>query len=262
MPVGIFDSGVGGLSVVKEFMRILPEEDLVYFGDTARVPYGTKSKSAIVRFSINNILFLLKHNVKLIIAACNTVSSVALDTLQGSFKVPVLGVINSGVQQALRLTKNEKIGVIGTKATIKSNAYTQHIKRFSADTQVYSAECALFVPLVEQGWLNNAVTKQIVNIYLTPLKKKGIDTLILGCTHYPLLKTVIKQELGNRVALVDSAKQVALQAKRVLKENNLLNKGKAKATLSCYVSDESEAFKSIARQFLGFDIGRVVKCDV
>ncbi|MFH1459330.1 MAG: glutamate racemase [Candidatus Omnitrophota bacterium] len=260
-PIGIFDSGMGGLTVVKEVMRTLPQEKIIYFGDTARVPYGPKSKETVVRFSIENILFLLKHNVKMIIIACNTASSVALSIVQENFKVPVMGVITPGVKKALSITKNNRIGVIGTKTTIKSKSYEKQILKISKNTKIYSNACPLFVPLVEEGWLNRPITKIIAQEYLSPFKKKKIDTMILGCTHYPLLKPVIKDVLGTGVVLVDSAKEVAQGAKQILvKENLLATKQKSKINnISFYVSDEPENFSHLGQKFLGFALNNVKK---
>lgn len=263
-PVGIFDSGIGGLTVVKEFMRILPQEDVVYFGDTARVPYGPKSKETVLRFSIENILFLLEHNVKLIIIACNTSSSVALARVERNFKVPIIGVIRPGVEEAVRITRNKKIGIIGTRTTIKSGAYERQIKLTDPEVGVYSVSCPLFVPLVEEGGLKRDITKRITQEYLYPFKNKRVDTLILGCTHYPLLKPIIKEVLGAQVMLIDSAKQVVKQAKLILKNMDLLRKNnyKKKGRISFYVSDEPENFAQLGEKFLGFPLKQVKKINV
>ncbi|MBU1043454.1 MAG: glutamate racemase [Candidatus Omnitrophica bacterium] len=260
-PIGIFDSGMGGLTVVKEVMRNLPNEKIVYFGDTARVPYGPKSKETIIRFSIENILFLLKNNVKLIIVACNTASSVALTAIEKNFKVPIMGVIEPGVSAAVRISKNKRIGIIGTKTTIKSRAYEQQIKKINPSIQVYSVACPLFVSLVEEGWLKTKITKQIVTDYLRPLKNKDIDTIVLGCTHYPLLKPVIQDVLGKKVQLVDSARQVAYGASQILEQQGLLtNRKKAKGQNVCfYVSDEPDNFAQQGEKFLGFKLNKVRK---
>ncbi len=260
-PIGIFDSGMGGLTVVKEVLRNLPDENIIYFGDTARVPYGPKSKETIIRFSIENILFLLQHHVKLIIIACNTSSSVALSIVEQSFKVPIVGVIKPGALEAVRLTKNNRIGVIGTRTTIKSGAYREQINHLSSKAKVYGISCPLFVPLVEEGWLNSPVTKDIVREYLMPLKTKDVDTIVLGCTHYPLLKPVIQDVLGAGIRLVDSARQVAYQAKELLEKENLLAKQKKgkKADVSFYVSDEPENFAVLGRKFLGIALNNVKK---
>lgn len=260
-PIGIFDSGFGGLTAVKEVTRLLPNEQIIYFGDTARVPYGPKSRETVIRFSIENIIFLLKYKVKLIIIACNTASSVALSIVEANFKVPIIGVISPGVLEAVRVTKNNKIGVIGTRTTINSKAYEKMIKQKKPQSKVYSLECPLFVPLVEEGWIKTQITKQIAELYLHPLKRKKIDTLVLGCTHYPLLKPVINQTLGKEVTLVDSARQVARQAKEILVEQDILapRKSKRKNNLRFYVSDEPDNFAKLGERFLGFELKNVRK---
>ncbi|MBI2495672.1 MAG: glutamate racemase, partial [Candidatus Omnitrophica bacterium] len=206
-PIGVFDSGIGGLTVVKALIEELPVESIVYFGDTARVPYGTKSKHTIVKFSLENVEFLLRFGVKCIVIACNTSSSWALPTLRKYFKVPIIGVIRPGALAAVRETRNKRIGVIGTNATIQSRAYETAIQRIDPAVKVFSGSCPLFVPLVEEGWLNGAISRQVARRYLEPLARQRIDTLILGCTHYPLLASTIQQVLGSGVSLVDSAKQ-------------------------------------------------------
>ena len=208
--IGVFDSGVGGLTVVKELIRQLPFEDIIYFGDTARVPYGIKSKETIIRFSIENILFLLKQDVKLICVACNTVSSVALPIIRNHFRVPIVGVLTPGVREAVYATQNRRIGVIGTNSTIKSRAYENEIKQLNPLVKVTALTCPLFVPFVEEGWLSGKVVLEVARTYLKPLKSAGVDTVILGCTHYPLLKSVIKEVLGEKVELIDSARQVGM----------------------------------------------------
>ncbi|MDD5197145.1 MAG: glutamate racemase [Candidatus Omnitrophica bacterium] len=255
-PIGVFDSGVGGLTVVKELLRQLPHEDIVYFGDTARVPYGIKSKETVIRFSIENILFLLKHEVKFICVACNTVSSFALPEIKNHFKIPIVGVITPGAREAVYATQNKRVGVIGTKGTIKSCAYENEIKQLDPRVKVAAVACPLFVPFVEEGWLNGNVVKSVVKYYLKPLKKAGVDTLILGCTHYPLLKRLIKDEMGENVALIDSAKQVAIEVNNILASEGLLRKegtGKHKF----FVSDNPEWFSSLAERFLGRPVRNV-----
>lgn len=260
-PIGVFDSGIGGLTVVKEIMRYLPYEDIVYFGDTARVPYGTKSPNTVIKFSIENALFLLRFNVKLIVVACNTSSSYSLPILKNNFKVPVMGVINPGAEEATKITRCGRIGVIGTFATIQSAAYEKEIKKINSDLKVFSQACPLFVPLAEEGWLNDKVTYEIAKRYLKPLKDKGIDTLILGCTHYPLLKEVIKGVTGKGVALIDSAKQIACHAKEVLIWKGELSKRKKAGRYRFYVSDEPKKFAKSGERFLGQKIGFVKKVD-
>ena len=256
--IGVFDSGVGGLTVVKELIRQLPNEDIVYFGDTARVPYGIKSKETVIRFTIENILFLLKQDVKLICVACNTASSVALQVIKSHFKVPVVGVISPGVREAVYATKNKRIGVIGTKGTIKSRAYEIEIKQLDSKVKVIALACPLFVPFAEEGWLNGDVVEKVANFYLKPLKQASVDTVILGCTHYPLLKPVIKKVLGDKVTLIDSAKQVAIEVKKILASEGLLNKAKP-GKHRFFVSDNPEWFSGLAERFLGKSLKNIKK---
>jgi glutamate racemase len=259
-PIGVFDSGVGGLTVVKELLRQLPDEDIVYFGDTARVPYGIKSKETVIRFSIENILFLLKHDVKLICVACNTASSLALPEIRNHFKVPIVGVITPGVREAVYATQNKCIGVIGTKGTIRSRTYENEIKQLDPKVKVTAAACPLFVPFVEEGWLKGGVVKDVAKSYLAPLKEAKVDTVILGCTHYPLLKAVIRQVLGNDVTLIDSALQVAIEVKKILAADQGLNK-KRRARHKFYVSDNPEWFNGLAKIFLGSPLKDVRKAN-
>jgi glutamate racemase len=256
--IGVFDSGVGGLTVVKELIRQLPKENIVYFGDTARVPYGIKSKETVIRFSIENILFLLKQDVKLICVACNTVSSVALPVLKHHFKIPIVGVITPGVREAVYATRNKRIGVIGTKATIKSRTYEIQIKQLDPAVKVFAVACPLFVPFAEEGWLSGDVVLKVARTYLSPLKDAGVDTVILGCTHYPLLKPVIRKVMGEDVALIDSAKQVAIEVKKILAAEDILNYGR-RSKHKFYVSDNPEWFAGLAKRFLGKAITNVKK---
>ncbi|MDD5432227.1 MAG: glutamate racemase [Candidatus Omnitrophica bacterium] len=256
--IGVFDSGVGGLTVVKELVKQLPSEDIVYFGDTARVPYGIKSKETIIRFSIENILFLLKHDVKLICVACNTVSSLALPVIKNHFRVPIVGVITPGVREAVYATKNKRIGVIGTRGTVKSRAYELEIKQLDPKVSVTAVACPLFVPFAEEGWLAGDVVKQVAEGYLKPMKQAKVDTIILGCTHYPLLKPVIKEVMGEHVTLIDSAKQVAVEVKKILSAEDLLNK-KRSGKSRFYVSDNPEWFNGLAKRFLGYSVKNVSK---
>lgn len=251
--VGVFDSGIGGLTVVKEIIKLLPYEDIVYFGDTARVPYGIKSKPTIIKFSLENILFLLKQDVKIIVVACNTSSSVALPVLKRHFKIPIIGVISPGVKEAVYATRGGRIGVIATKATINSSAYERQIKQLNPKIKVFNQACPLFVPLAEEGWLKEKATYDIARHYLKPLKDAKIDTLILGCTHYPLLKKVFREILGRSVILIDSAAQVTLETKQVLANEGMLNKRRNSKYLF-YVSDELQQFRKLAKNFLGREI--------
>jgi len=258
-PIGIFDSGIGGLTVVKEVVKLLPYENIVYFGDTARVPYGIKSKETIIKFSLENTLFLLQKDVKMIVVACNTSSSLALPIIRKHFKIPILGVIMPGAKEAVYATKNGKIGVIGTRATINSRAYEEEIKRLDHSIKVYSQSCPMFVPIVEEGWINDGIAGKVAEKYLLPLKDKGIDTLILGCTHYPLLKRKIQQIVGAGVKLIDSAQQVAVEVKQVLSQEGILNNNRLKPSREYFVSDEVAIFKNVAKMFLGSDLKEVRK---
>jgi glutamate racemase len=258
-PIGIFDSGVGGLTVVKELIKSLPFEDIVYYGDTARVPYGTKSRNTIIRFSIENALFLLKQKVKLIIVACNTSSSVALAALRKNFKIPIVGVIEPGAQDAVNSCRNEKIGVIGTTATIKSNAYSRQIMRVNPRIKVFSRNCPLFVPIVEDYSGGAEIILDIIRYYLEPIKKKRVDTLVLGCTHYPLLKEYIAKFMGKEVSLVDSAKSTAVYVRDLLYKSGALNNASKKGMLKFFVSDEISNFRRIGERFLGKKIKSIRK---
>jgi glutamate racemase len=248
--IGVFDSGVGGLTVVKELIRQLPYENIVYFGDTARVPYGIKSKETVIRFSIENILFLLKQDVKLICVACNTVSSLALPVIKHHFKVPIVGVLSPGVREAVYATRNKHIGVIGTKGTISSRSYENEIKQLDPEVKVTSVACPLFVPFVEEGWLSGDVVVTVAKTYLKSLKEANVDTVILGCTHYPLLKPVIRAVMGKSVTLIDSAKQVAIEVKKILAAEGQLNPGRL-GKHEFFVSDNPEWFSGLAERFLG-----------
>ncbi len=258
-PIGVFDSGIGGLTVVKEVIKLLPDEDIVYFGDTARVPYGIKSRETIIKFSLENTLFLLQKDVKMIVVACNTSSSLALPVIRKHFKIPLIGVIMPGAKEAVYATKNKKIGVIGTRATINSGAYEEEIKRLDSSIKVLSQACPMFVPLVEEGWSNDDITMKIAEKYLTSMKKAGVDTLILGCTHYPLLKQKIQVIMGKGVKLIDSAQQVAVEVKQVLTQEGLLRREKGRPTREYFVSDEVAIFQKIAKRFLGADLKEVRK---
>jgi len=255
-PIGVFDSGIGGLTVVKALVEELPSESIVYFGDTARVPYGTKSKSTIVKFSLENVEFLLRFGVKCIVIACNTSSSWALPTLRKYFKVPIVGVIRPGALAAVRQTRNKRIGVIGTTATINSGAYESAITRIDPTVKVFSQRCPLFVPLVEEGWLNGSVCVEVARRYLEPLKRQRIDTLILGCTHYPLLGPTIRNVLGHQVALVDSAKQTVTEVRGVLMGSDTLGNS-PRPRHRFFVTDEPSHFNHIAHRFLGPITGSV-----
>ena len=251
--IGIFDSGLGGLTVFKEIKKALPGENIVYFGDTARVPYGNKSKQTVIKFSIENVLFLLKRKVKLVVVACNTASSLALVSVKKVFDIPIVGVIESGVRKALEVSKSGRIGVIGTRSTIGSASYEKVLLRKNKKVKVTSVACPLFVPLVEEGILRGNIVKEAMRQYLGKMKDKKIDTIILGCTHYPLLKKEIASFLKG-VEIVDSACEVAHYTKKILIQRDLLNEGPKKGKEEFFVTDEQKSFAKHAKLFLKREI--------
>ncbi len=251
LPIGIFDSGIGGLTVVRQIHRVLPHEDLVYLGDTARVPYGTKSPGTVVRFACEDTQFLVQQNVKAVVVACNTVSAWALPTLERKFSVPVFGVIIPGAQAALKRSRTRRIGVIGTSTTIRSQAYGRAILARDDSAKVFARACPLLVPLVEEGWLNNNITQAILRAYLSPMLRRRIDTLVLGCTHYPLLKAAIRGVVGRKIALVDSAESCAQFLSERLDGTKLLARTRRRAgIIQPFVTDEVERFDALAKRFL------------
>jgi len=256
-PIGVFDSGLGGLTVVKELNHHLPNEKIVYFGDTARVPYGTKSGDTIIRYSREIVRVLLKYKVKMVVVACNTASSLALDVLKKEFNLPILGVIDPGARKAVEITRNKKVGIIATSSTVRSGKYAKKIIQLDKRITVISQCCPLFVPLVEEGWFDHAVTYQVAQHYLVDMKKKKIDTLILGCTHYPLLKEVLHNVMGAKVQLVDSAQEVALQVKELLTKNRLLRTSLKPGQHTFIVTDEPQQFQRLALRFLGGGVKHV-----
>lgn len=260
-PIGIFDSGIGGLTVVKQLMKLLPSEQLIYFGDTARIPYGTKSKKLIEQYAIEDARFLLRYDIKALVVACNTASSLAMDVLLDYLDIPVIGVVMPGAEAAIKLTRNKKIGVIGTIATINSNSYTIQIHKRLKEAKVYAQPCPLLVPLVEEGWLNDEVTIMTLKKYLPEMISEQVDTLILGCTHYPLLDKTIQKIMGNHVKLIDSGKETAKAVKRVLIETNLLNQSDKIGPDKFFISDIPMKFEEIGSRFLGKELGNVERVD-
>lgn len=264
-PVGVFDSGVGGLTVTREIMRQIPEERIVYFGDTARVPYGNKSKDTILRYSRQIIRFLRTREVKAIVIACNTASAYALDTVAAESDIPIIGVINAGARTAVQATRNGKIGVIGTEGTIGSGIYTRVMKQLKPDIQVTGKPCPLFVPLVEEGLLHDSVTDEIASRYLSVLKGKYIDTLVLGCTHYPLLRSTLRRLMGEDVVLVNPAYETAIELKQLLEERGLERDGAEPLQGEKYqffVSDLAEKFTSFATSILPNEVKETRKIDI
>jgi len=260
--IGVFDSGVGGLTVVREIFRQLPQEGVVYFGDTGRFPYGTRSQESIRHFSLQAANFLLEQKVKMIVVACNTASAQALGYLEEKLKLPLLGVVLPGAKKAVSSTRNRRIGVIGTEATVASGSYLLAIHQIDSDIKVFSQPCPLFVALAEEGYLQKKASYLIAQDYLLPLKQKMIDTLILGCTHFPLLKPVIQKVMGTRVILADAAESVALETKQVLKDSGLLKDGAGQGEHSFFVSDFPEKFKKLSRRFLRYPVDSVQKIDI
>lgn len=257
-PIGIFDSGIGGLTVAKEIIRLLPNENIIYLGDTARVPYGTRSPEVVIKFALELTNFLLERQVKCLVVACNTISAICLDKIKKVSSVPVLGVIQPAVKKAVQVSKG-KIGIIGTFGTIKSRSYEKEIKKLKKNAKVYSSACPLFVPLAEEGLSYGKATKLIARQYLDRLIKKGIDTLILGCTHYPILNKVIKEVTGDKVVLVDSAKPTAEELKKILQEEHLLSENTA-PTYEFYVTDAPARVYKVAGRFFGEKLnGRLKK---
>lgn len=244
-PIGVFDSGVGGLTVVKEIMKQLPEEELVYFGDTARVPYGDKSKDTVIGYSRQIAGFLRTKEVKAIVIACNTATAFALETLRAENDIPVIGVVEPGARMAAKTTKNGKVGVIGTLGTINSGIYTEYIHKNNPEIQVFSEACPLFVPLVEEGILSDAIVKKAAECYLSGLMENGIDSLVMGCTHYPLIDYILREVVGEEVTLVNPAYETTVVLKEILKEKGLLRKG-AQPEHRFYVSDGVRKFQTFA----------------
>jgi glutamate racemase len=260
-PIGVFDSGLGGLTVVKQLQQILPDERLVYFGDTARIPYGTKSRWLIQRFAMEDALFLLQFNIKILVVACNSASSSALTVLKDRLDIPVVGVVEPGAQAAVQSTRNNKIGVIGTSATISSGSYTRVIKDLMPQARVFGQPCPLLVPLVEEGWLNDEVTELILKKYLKDLMDAQVDTIILGCTHYPLLEPLIQKIVGPKVTLIDSGKETARAVRKILQNLNLLATGPKDEDDRFFVSDSPDSFARIGSMFLGKPLPNVQRVD-
>ena len=256
-PIGVFDSGIGGLTVVREIMRQIPQERIVYFGDTARVPYGSKSGNTIIRYSCQDARFLKTRGVKAIVVACNTASAYALDALQKEMDVPVIGVVKPGARVAARESTGGNIGVICTAATAGSHIYRKYIQSLRPEAKVFEKACPLFVPLVEEGWRKDPVTRIVAERYLQEMKDRRVDPLILGCTHYPLLRSTVGEIMGDHVTLVNPAYETAIELKELLKRENLENQGDSKIDENPYeffVSDEAERFRAFADSILPVDI--------
>lgn len=257
-PIAVFDSGLGGLSVVRELRRLLPQEDMVYFGDTARVPYGIKSRRTVAKFAVEDARFLLQFEPKLIVVACNTASALAMDELEAKLPVPVVGVVKPGARAAVRLADGGPVAVIGTEATISSGAYTAAIRSQAARLKVVAQACPLFVPLVEEGrGSNDSIVRLTVATYLSPLRECGVRVIVLGCTHYPLLREAIAEYLGPEVAIVESGRETASAVRAVLERGgDLCAKGQT-GKLYCFVSDNPTRFRRVGSRFLDHEIEHV-----
>lgn len=253
-PIGVFDSGLGGLTVVKELLKELPDENIVYFGDTARIPYGNRSREIVTRYSAQCIRFLLSKDIKMVVIACNTASSSSVETLTTRFDIPILGVIRPGAKAAVDATRSGRIGVIGTSGTIRSKAYPNAIREINPDILVIDEACSLFVPIVEEGWSNTEVAHLTAERYLDNLKKQEVDTVVLGCTHYPLLEQTISKVMGPGVKLINPAVGTARQTREVLKKRNLLREPGSEPVVSFYVSDFGQSFQRIGSHFLNREI--------
>ena len=262
LQIGVFDSGLGGLTAVRELMQILPGENIVYFGDTARVPYGTRSRDTIRTFAVQDLRFLLEQDLKAVLVACGTVSSVALPELQQMTTIPVIGVVQPTAVAACKATKNKKIGILGTSATVKSGSYQSAIAEIDPEISVTATACPLFVPLVENGYLEGQITELAAMEYIKPLQDAGVDTVILGCTHYPLLKPVLSKLFGDGVSLIDSGREAALSLAEVLQKDGKLSQ-QSEGKRRYFVSDEVSNFSNIAGMFLERSIdGQVEKVTI
>lgn len=257
LSIGVFDSGFGGLTVMRQLMKTLPHEHFIYFGDTARLPYGEKSRETIIRYSIENAIFLMEQNIKMLVIACNTSAAYSLEKLQQIFNIPIIGVIEPGAETAAQVTQNQHIAVLGTRGTIKSGVFEREIKKRLPKATVVPIACPLFVPLVEEKMVHHPATRLLVKEYLEPLRHQKIDTALLGCTHYPLIKELIQEELGNKVSIVDSATTCADKVSAILAQTRLAKKRNNHKDHQYFVSDDPKKFQSIGQEFLGAPIPHV-----
>lgn len=270
-PIGVFDSGVGGLTVLKEIIKELPSENTIYLGDTARVPYGTRSPELVMKYSSEDASFLMSKGVKILVVACNTSSSISLPSLTEKFPVPVVGVVEPGARTAIAKSKTKKIAVIGTETTINSNSYKKAIKSIDNSFEVIGIACPLFVPLVEEGWVKGEIVTMTVKEYLSPVKNYRADTLVLGCTHYPLIKDVISEVVnpvrnkisnGVKIHLIDSAVETAREVRHILEDRKILNHNSGIPSREFYVTDAPEKFVHVGEKFLGLPITNIKKVDI
>ncbi len=256
-PIGVFDSGLGGLTVLKALHHHFPNESFIYFGDTAHVPYGTRSEKTVQHYSREITNFLVHHNVKMVVIACNTASSVALPILEKEFDIPIVGVVKPSVQKAMDLTKNGKIGVIGTRATINSHVYLELFQSLNANLEIFEKACPLFVPIIEEGWSNTAVAEQIAQTYLEQLNQHDIDTLVLGCTHYPIIEQTINKIFSNKIVFVESGDAIADTIFQFMKTKQIVNMNSSPGKTRYFVTDYPQKFDDLGSQFLGKKISNV-----
>lgn len=263
LPIGVFDSGLGGLTVVREMLDVLPHEDMIYLGDTARVPYGIRSKETVIRYALEGAKFMISRGIKVLVIACNTVSAVGIDEIRKCTDIPVIGVIEPGARAAVGRSAARKIGVIGTEATIRSGSYPEAMLMMNPRLSITERSCPLFVPLVEEGWLDGELPELAAHTYLDHMKGEGIDALVLGCTHYPLLKPVLQRVMGPGIALIDSATETVRTVRTVLERRRLqrTNTDRA-ATRQFFVTDDPERFKAIGQKFLGHKIADISKVEL
>ena len=262
-PVGVFDSGLGGLTVLKEISKILSNENIIYFGDTARVPYGSRSKETIRKYTFQAIEFLMTKNVKAIVIACNTATAIALEEAQEVYDIPIIGVIEGGARTAAQVTKNKRVGIIGTQGTINSKAYNKEIAKLDTRIEILDKACPLFVPIVEEGWYNTEIAHLTAKAYLGELIDNGVDSIVLGCTHYPLLKRTIGEVVGQEIRLVNPAKETAKDLKGILENKNISRNNELKLPkYEYYVSDIPDKFTEIAKDFLNKEIEDVKRIDI
>jgi len=261
-PIGIFDSGIGGLTVLREIASRLPGEDIIYLGDTARVPYGIRSDATVVKYSFQNSEFLMQQGIKALVVACNTVSAVGIEALRGRLSIPVIGVIGPGAKAASRASRRKRIGVVGTEATINSGAYQRMLAEMVPGAEIVARPCPLFVPLVEEGWTSGSITMSVIRKYLGPLKRRRIDVLVLGCTHYPLLKKSMGEYLGEDTVLIDSAVETARETRDILHRERLLVTERRNGRIRYFVTDSPDRFRSVGEMFLGRPIDDITMVDI
>ena len=255
--IAIFDSGFGGLTAMRHIRTLLPKENILYFGDTARLPYGNKSPDTIFNYCVENVSFLLKQKIKILVIACHTACTTSLHRLKQHYSIPIVGIMEQGIEEVVRATRSQKIGIAGTRTTIASHVYQQHIQDLLPAAEIHAIACPLFVPIVEEGLFDHSIASLMIHEYFSPLRIAAIDTLLLGCTHYPLLYTLMQKELGDEVILIDPAIGCAEKTRQLLTETNLLNEGKEPPQEIFYVSDDPEKFRLLGKTFLNCPIDNI-----